>query len=89
MKAAAEKAGKLLMIGFVRRYGNDCAVLKDFIGNDYFGDIYYAKATYLRRNGSPGGWLLLTVGAAVVTFGYHLFGLLENAHGVVPYQWIL
>ena len=41
-----------------------------------------------KGNGSPGGWLLLTVGAAVVTFGYHLFGLLENAHGVVPYQWI-
>ncbi|MDO5310330.1 MAG: Gfo/Idh/MocA family oxidoreductase, partial [Clostridia bacterium] len=56
MKAAAEKNGKLLMIGFVRRYGNDCKILKEFIDTDYFGDIYYAKATYLRRNGNPGGW---------------------------------
>ena len=31
---------------------------------------------------------MITVGTAVVTFGYHLFGLLENAHGVVSYQWI-
>ena len=56
MQEAAEKNGKLLMIGFVRRFGNDCAILKDFIDNGYFGDIYYAKATYLRRKGCPGGW---------------------------------
>ena len=56
MKAAAEKNNKLLMIGFVRRFGNDCAIMKDFIDNGYFGDIYYAKATYLRRKGCPGGW---------------------------------
>lgn len=56
MKKAAEESGKLLMVGFVRRFGNDCAIVKDFIDHDYFGDLYYAKATYLRRNGSPGGW---------------------------------
>lgn len=47
MKEAADKNGKLLMIGFVRRFGNDCVILKDFISTDYFGDLYYAKATYL------------------------------------------
>ena len=56
MVEAAEKNNRLLMIGFVRRYGNDCAILKDFISAGYFGDLYYAKATYLRRNGNPGGW---------------------------------
>ena len=56
MQEAAERGGKLLMVGFVRRYGNDAKILKDFIGNDFFGDMYYAKATYLRRNGNPGGW---------------------------------
>ena len=40
MKAAAEKAGKLLMIGFVRRFGNDCAVVKDFVDNGFFGELY-------------------------------------------------
>lgn len=56
MKRAADKSGKLLMIGFVRRYGNDCAVVEDFRDNGAFGDIYYAKATYLRRHGNPRGW---------------------------------
>ncbi|MBP1756476.1 MAG: oxidoreductase, partial [Firmicutes bacterium] len=49
MKEAAERNNKLLMIGFVRRYGNDCKILKEFIDTDYLGEIYYAKATYLRR----------------------------------------
>ncbi|KOY12617.1 hypothetical protein [Paenibacillus xylanivorans] len=44
------------MIGFVRRFGNDAAIVKDFRGNDFFGNIYYGKATYLRRNGNLGGW---------------------------------
>ena len=56
MKAVAEKNGKLLMIGFVRRHGNDCSTLKDFIEADSLGEIYYSKATYLRRHGHPGGW---------------------------------
>ena len=30
--------------------------LQDFINNDFFGELYYAKATYLRRKGNPGGW---------------------------------
>ena len=55
MLEAAKKNNKLLQIGFVRRYGNDADVMKDFIDAGYFGDIYYAKATYLRRNGNPGG----------------------------------
>ena len=48
MKDASEKNGKLLMIGFVRRFGNDCALLKDFIDNDQFGEIYYAESDYLK-----------------------------------------
>ena len=54
MQEAARKSGKLLMIGFVRRFGNDCAVVQDFQKEGYFGELYYAKATYLRRNGCPG-----------------------------------
>jgi hypothetical protein len=33
MQEAARQNGKLLMIGFVRRFGNDCTILKDFIDN--------------------------------------------------------
>lgn len=56
MKKVADESGKLLMIGFVRRSSNETIVAKDFIDKGYLGDIYYAKATYLRRHGNPGGW---------------------------------
>jgi len=75
MKEAADKAGKLLMIGFVRRFGNDCEILKDFTSVDYLGDIYYAKATYLRRNGNPGGWFgdkSRSAGGPLIDLGVHV-----------------
>lgn len=84
MKAAAEKNGKLLMIGFVRRFGNDCKILKDFIGADYFGDIYYTKATYLRRNGCPGGWFgekARSAGGPLIDLGVHVIDLVRYLIG--------
>ncbi|HZK20795.1 MAG TPA: Gfo/Idh/MocA family oxidoreductase [Oscillospiraceae bacterium] len=84
MWEAAEKAKKLLMIGFVRRYGNDAAVVKDFIDNDYFGDIYYAKATYLRRNGNPGGWFgdkSRSGGGPLIDLGVHVIDLVKYLTG--------
>lgn len=56
MKDAADKNGKLLMLGFVTRFSNQARIAKDFIDNGYLGDIYYSKATYIRRHGTPGGW---------------------------------
>lgn len=84
MKAAAERNGKLLMIGFVRRFGNDCAILQDFINNDYFGELYYAKATYLRRNGNPGGWFgnkELSGGGPLIDLGVHVIDLVRYLMG--------
>ena len=78
MKAAAEKNGKLLMIGFVRRFGNDCKIVSDYINNGFFGDIYYGKATYLRRNGCPGGWFgdkSRSAGGPLIDLGVHVIDL--------------
>ncbi|MBO4548143.1 MAG: Gfo/Idh/MocA family oxidoreductase [Abditibacteriota bacterium] len=80
MEAAAKKAGKLLMIGFVRRFGNDCAVLKDFIDSGDFGEIYYAKANYTRRNGCPGGWFgdkSRSGGGPLIDLGVHVIDLVR------------
>lgn len=84
MKAAADKNGKLLMIGFVRRYGNDSKIMQDFIKNDYFGDIYYAKATYLRRDGNPGGWFgdkSRSGGGPLIDLGVHVIDLVRFLSG--------
>lgn len=84
MANAAKESGKLLMIGFVRRYGNDCTILKDFINQGSFGDIYYAKATYLRRKGNPGGWFgdkARSGGGPLIDLGVHVIDLTRYLMG--------
>ncbi len=84
MKAAADRNQKLLMIGFVRRYGNDCNLLKEFIESDYFGELYYAKATYLRRIGNPGGWFgdkSRSGGGPLIDLGVHVIDLVRFLMG--------
>ncbi len=84
MQEAAERNGKILMIGFVRRFGNDCAIMKDFIDKDFFGDIYYSKVTYLRRKGSPGGWFgdkSRSGGGPLIDLGVHVIDLARYLMG--------
>ena len=84
MKEAAERNGKLLMIGFVRRFGNDCNIVRDFNSINYFGDIYYAKATYLRRNGNPGGWFgdkSRSAGGPLIDLGVHVIDFTRYVMG--------
>lgn len=84
MKKVAEDAGKLLMIGFVRRHGNDTKVLKEFIDNGDLGDIYYAKTKYVRRNGCPGGWFgnkELSGGGPLIDLGVHTIDLIKYLMG--------
>lgn len=84
MEQAAKESGKLLMIGFVRRFGNDCAVLKDFIDSGSFGEIYYAKAQYLRRKGCPGGWFgdkSRSGGGPLIDLGVHVIDLCRYLMG--------
>ena len=84
MKEAAERNGKILQIGFVRRFGNDCKVVKDFIDAGNFGEIYYSKATYLRRNGNPGGWFgdkSRSGGGPLIDLGVHVIDLVRYLLG--------
>ena len=84
MMAAAEKSGKLLMVGFVRRYGNDMDVLQDFIRSGYFGELYYAKANYIRRHGNPGGWFgdkSRSGGGPLIDLGVHVIDFVRYALG--------
>lgn len=84
MKAAAEKNGKLLMVGFVRRYGNDMDILQDFVKDGFFGNMYYAKANYIRRNGNPGGWFCdksRSGGGPLIDLGVHVIDFVRYALG--------
>ena len=84
MADAAAKSGKLLQIGFVRRFGNDAAILKKFIDSGTMGDIYYAKATYLRRNGCPGRWFgdkEYSGGGPLIDLGVHVMDLVRYLCG--------
>ena len=78
MQAAAEASGKLLMIGFVRRFGTTTAAARDFIARGILGRIQYVKATYLRRNGNPGGWFsdrTRSGGGPLIDLGVHVMDL--------------
>ncbi len=84
MKDAADKAGRLLTLGFVRRHGNDAAAARDLIQKDYLGEIYYAKATYLRRCGFPGGWFgdkSRSGGGPLIDLGVHVIDLTRYVMG--------
>lgn len=84
MKAAAERNGKLLMIGFVLRFSDDARIAMDFIEKGYLGDIYYSKAQYVRRHGNPGGWFCdksRSGGGPVIDLGVHVIDLTRYLMG--------
>lgn len=84
VEEAAKKSGKLVQVGFVRRHADNVKILKKFIDNDELGEIYYAKASYLRRLGNPGGWFsdqnksgggpLIDLGVHVIDIVWYLMG---------------
>ena len=81
---ASKSAGKKLMVGFVRRFGNDTAVARDFIDAGSVGNIYYAKVQYLRRNGCPGGWFSdksRSGGGPLIDLGVHVIDLARYLMG--------
>ena len=53
MLDAAKRSGKKLSIGYQNRFRDDSLYLKKEAEDGTFGDIYYAKATAIRRRGVP------------------------------------
>lgn len=78
VQKAVEKTGKLLQVGFVRRYDNNAQLLKEMADSGDFGDLYYAKASSLRRLGNPGGWfsdIERSGGGPLIDIGVHAIDL--------------
>src|SRR5690606_3648889 len=44
VQKAVRESGKVLQVGFVRRYDSNAQMIRRFIENGEMGDIYYAKA---------------------------------------------
>lgn len=77
MNEAAIHNNKLLMFGFVRRFGQYTQAIKEYIISE-LGEIYYVKAAYLRRCGNPGGWFAqkdISGGGPMIDLGVHIIDL--------------
>lgn len=84
MQKAAEEAGKVLQIGFCCRYGTDAKIINEYRDKGFFGDFYYAKASYLRRFGNPGGWFAdvsMSGGGPLIDLGVHIIDLTRYLMG--------
>lgn len=79
VRAAREK-GVILAMAFNRRARPDMQVLKRHIEGGNLGDIYYAKAFWLRRSGIPGlgSWFTskeLAGGGPLIDLGVHVLDM--------------
>ena len=79
MLDAAERSGKLLTIGYQNRFRPDSLYLKDEADSGTFGDIYYAKATAIRRRAVPTWGVFLDEheqgGGPLIDIGTHALDL--------------
>ncbi|CAI6086386.1 Gfo/Idh/MocA family protein [Cohnella sp. JJ-181] len=79
VQAAVRETGKTFQIGYVRRYDDNAQLVREFVDRGEFGQIYYAKASYLRRFGNPGGWFAdkdKSGGGPLIDLGVHVIDLM-------------
>jgi predicted dehydrogenase len=84
VERAAAASGRVAQVGFVRRFSGNVVTLKRFVDAGELGEIYYARATNLRRAGHPGGWYgdrdrsgggpLIDIGSHVLDLAWYLMG---------------
>ncbi len=84
VEEAVKQTGKILQVGFVRRYASNSKIIKAFKDAGDLGDIYYAKTSAIRRLGNPGGWFsdisrsgggpLIDIGVHVIDICWYLMG---------------
>lgn len=78
LESLVEASGKQLQVGFVRRHSSNAQLLKKFVDAGDLGEIYYAKASFIRRTGNPGGWFAdveRSGGGPLIDIGVHIIDL--------------
>jgi predicted dehydrogenase len=78
--AAAAKSGKVLLYAAQRRFGPHEQAARQAIDKGYAGDIYHARASWMRTRGIPigTGWFTdksRSGGGALIDLGLHLLDL--------------
>jgi predicted dehydrogenase len=84
MAEEAEKRDLVLMYGLHRRFRDDALAVKEAIRRGELGDVYFARARWLRSRGAPGGWFcqkalagggpLFDIGVHAIDLGWWLLG---------------
>ncbi len=82
-----EKTKKVFMGAFPRRFLGETVVLKKLVNDGFFGEIYYLKASYLRRRGIPGlgTWFTskkLAGGGPMMDVGVHMIDMVLYIAGL-------
>jgi predicted dehydrogenase len=86
LQAAAEKAGKVLLYAVQRRFGGAEQAARQAIAKGYAGDVFHARAQWLRTRGIPigtgwfpvkqqsGGGAMIDIGVHMLDLAWHLLG---------------
>lgn len=78
MVECAKKNNRLLMFGFEGKFAEKIRYTRVMSQNGFFGELYYVKASYIRRCGNPGGWFAtkeLSGGGPLIDLGVHMLDL--------------
>src|SRR5437763_5162195 len=96
IEKAATKAAKVVMYSVQRRFGGAEQAAKQAIAKGYAGDVYHARAVWMRTRGIPqgtgwftekpksGGGALIDIGVHVLDLAWYLLGQPKptSAYGV-------
>jgi len=86
MQSAAKKSGKILLYALQRRFGGGEQAAKQAIEKGYAGEIYHARASWMRTRGIPrgtgwftdraqsGGGALIDLGLSILDLSWWLLG---------------
>jgi predicted dehydrogenase len=94
MLAAAQQAGKRLMINFSYRFSEQSTALKQQVDSGILGEVYFARTVWHRRRGLPGfgGWFgqkALSGGGPLIDLGVHRLDLALWLMGYPRPVWVL
>jgi predicted dehydrogenase len=94
MLAAAERAGRRLMINFSYRFSAASRGLKAQVDSGMFGEFYFGRTVWHRRRGMPGfgGWFgtkALAGGGPLIDLGVHRLDLALWLMGYPKPTWVL